>query len=720
MHLRKWYVFSCFIVVGVVLSPHLFAADQGRTASNTYYGRMEVLVSDDLESGSSRTHFAVRIQQQDGTVRLHSPQFDSDPPDVNLFTGDPVAITGRMSGNVIQVQSVERVSPTALGLAETSPEEDDLAPLTTVSRRAVIFILDFNKAQNQYDVDDVAGLMYTDTKNVNGLYRASSFQQLEFDPDTDSDGEYDVFGPFDIDDINATDTCNYHAWADAADQAAADAKIDLSLYQHRVYALPSQTGCSWSGMGSLGCLGGCQAWIRSGGGPVYAHELGHNLDWHHSATDPENDGILNQEYGDQSGIMGWPKWAQANAPHRDQLGWFDAYPGTLVLTSGGGTFEIDALELDPGIDVVGTQVVKIPKDDTKEYYYISYRREISAYPSNSDYADAVNVHRYRGSGREKTAHITNLGKDDAFTDSINGITVTAIAVGGQKATVVVSINGNAVPTADFSYTTNGLQVQFTDASSDGDGSIAAHQWNFGDGATSSQANPVHAYAAAGTYTVQLTAFDDDGASDTISKSVAVAVPNTPPKAAFSFAADHLSVQFTDTSSDSDGTIAGHQWDFGNGTGSDQADPDVTYTAAGTYAVSLTVTDDDGATDTATQDITLSASANAAPQADFEYAAAGLTVAFTEFCTDADGLIQSYQWAFGDGNTSSDQNPEHAYESAGDYTVILTVRDDGGAEASAEKDISVQADPGPDDKKGGGGGSGCFIRGLLENNRGTQE
>jgi PKD repeat protein len=323
----------------------------------------------------------------------------------------------------------------------------------------------------------------------------------------------------------------------------------------------------------------------------------------------------------------------------------------------------------------------------------------------------VNVHRYQGSGNVRTAHISNLGEHDVFVDSENGITVTAIDVGGQTATVEVSLNGNSPPTADFTHTANGLQVQFTDASSDSDGSIDAHQWRFGDGATSSQADPNHTYAAAGTYTVQLTATDDDGATDTTSKSIAVVPANIPPKADFTFAVDNLNVQFSNASNDSDGTLTEHRWDFGDGAGSDQTDPNYTYTAAGTYSVSLMVTDDDGATDTTSQSVAVATPANNEPQADFEFTAAGLRVTFTEFCTDTDGMIQNYQWAFGDGNTSSEQNPEHLYESAGDYTVRLTVRDDDGAESFAEKTVSVQIEQEQDGKKGGGGGSGCFIRQL---------
>jgi serine protease len=80
---------------------------------------------------------------------------------------------------------------------------------------------------------------------------------------------------------------------------------------------------------------------------------------------------------------------------------------------------------------------------------------------------------------------------------------------------------NVAPDANFSFTTSGLGASFTDTSSDSDGSIVSRSWNFGDGGTSSATNPSHTYASAGTYNVSLTVTDDDGAPDTISKSVSV-------------------------------------------------------------------------------------------------------------------------------------------------------------------------------------------------------
>jgi PKD repeat protein len=80
---------------------------------------------------------------------------------------------------------------------------------------------------------------------------------------------------------------------------------------------------------------------------------------------------------------------------------------------------------------------------------------------------------------------------------------------------------NAAPVASFTTSTSNLTANFTDTSIDSDGSIASRAWDFGDGGTSTVANPSHTYAAAGTYSVKLTVTDDKGASNAVTRSVSV-------------------------------------------------------------------------------------------------------------------------------------------------------------------------------------------------------
>jgi len=163
---------------------------------------------------------------------------------------------------------------------------------------------------------------------------------------------------------------------------------------------------------------------------------------------------------------------------------------------------------------------------------------------------------------------------------------------------------NIPPVADFTFTTTDLTANFTDTSYDPDGSVVSWDWNFGDGNTSTAQNPGHTYAAEGTYTVTLTVTDNDGATDSISKDVTVTGPNLPPVADFTFTTTDLTANFTDASYDPDGTIVSWDWNFGDGNTSTAQNPGHTYAAPGTYTVTLTVTDNDGATDSISKDVTV--------------------------------------------------------------------------------------------------------------------
>jgi PKD repeat protein len=158
-----------------------------------------------------------------------------------------------------------------------------------------------------------------------------------------------------------------------------------------------------------------------------------------------------------------------------------------------------------------------------------------------------------------------------------------------------------------------LQVAFDgSASSDSDGSIASHAWNFGDSTTGSGATATHTYTAVGTYTATLTVTDNNGATAARTATITVqAVPNANPTASFTATPTSgkapLQVAFDGSaSSDTDGTIASYQWDFGDSSTGTGATVQHTYNAVGTYTARLTVTDNQGATGTKIQNITVQA------------------------------------------------------------------------------------------------------------------
>jgi parallel beta-helix repeat protein len=183
------------------------------------------------------------------------------------------------------------------------------------------------------------------------------------------------------------------------------------------------------------------------------------------------------------------------------------------------------------------------------------------------------------------------------------------------------------------------------------------------------------------------------------------IENIPPTAGFSYSPSNPSVddtiQFTDTSYDSDGTITSWSWNFGDGGSSTIKNPQHQYTTSGTYTVTLEVTDNDGAKNSISQTINVGESAppNIPPSADFSYTPSNPTtddvMQFTDLSTDPDGSIHSWLWNFGDGETSTNRNPKHRYLSDGTYSVSLTVNDNDGATDLIVKDILIGEPSGGD-------------------------
>ena len=173
-----------------------------------------------------------------------------------------------------------------------------------------------------------------------------------------------------------------------------------------------------------------------------------------------------------------------------------------------------------------------------------------------------------------------------------GIVNAAAAVAALQSPDIV----NERPIADFSTNANGRQVAFTDLSTDGDGIVFSWWWDFGDGNNSAAQHPSHTYLIDGNYQVSLTIKDDDGASGQVIKMITVlSAVNIPPSADFSYQLDDLVVNFTDNSSDSDGSVVLWHWDFGDNTESERQNPQHQYNEPGEYQVTLTVTDDREAT-----------------------------------------------------------------------------------------------------------------------------
>ncbi len=271
------------------------------------------------------------------------------------------------------------------------------------------------------------------------------------------------------------------------------------------------------------------------------------------------------------------------------------------------------------------------------------------------------------------------------------LTVTDNERASSSARRTVTLQGpNRPPRAVITYTLQDYNLTASAASStDPDGSVVGYAWSFGDGGTASNEIAAHAYAAGGTYLLNLTVLDDHGLSSTA--SVTIAVPHPPPTVQFSSSVDYLFVSFNATASTADGPIATYAWLFGDGRAGSGVVTSHLYAAAGTYNVTLFIVDAVGAAASATRTVGVSASPSGAlpPVPRISAAATGLYVAFRDQGSyDPDSSIVSAYWAFGDGASAEGDSVSHLYPAPGPYTASLTLVDSAGLSATASVSITL--------------------------------
>jgi len=314
------------------------------------------------------------------------------------------------------------------------------------------------------------------------------------------------------------------------------------------------------------------------------------------------------------------------------------------------------------------------------------------YPTGGNYwSDYAGVDIFQGIGQNLTGSdgIGDMPYDIA--KGVNQDTYSLMAIIANASPMP-----NVAPSALFSYYPiqpfSGDVVIFIDKSTDpnGETSIVAWNWDFGDGNNSTQQHPLHAYAQSGIYNISLTVNDHEGVSS--NHTIVISISDIPPEPDFTYypslPTTRESIAFTDTSTDKDGYIVNWTWDFGDGTTSQEQNATHTYYQIGVKTVTLTVTDNANNTSTTSK---LIAVENTLPIAQFfivpENPKEGESVNFTDVSSD-DGTIVSWHWDFGDGTASDQQEPQHVYTEGGTYTIKLTVRDNDGGENIVTKTISV--------------------------------
>lgn len=354
------------------------------------------------------------------------------------------------------------------------------------------------------------------------------------------------------------------------------------------------------------------------------------------------------------------------------------YSATLTVQGQLGCGE----SLTKNVDVYHRPVADFLSDSVCQGQSLSFNNQTSGNTNNYewDFGDTDT------SGRANPTHLYD-------TSGQFMVQLIATAPKGCSDTVQKSIEVQPSPSGDFTFSNScsNLDVEFIDQSSfAGMDKNLTYNWDFGDGNTAMGDNPIHNYSNAMKFTVELTVKDTSTQCfDTISRNVNVeAQPSVDFNANEACFGDSTSFQYT-----GDPGASNIDWSYGNNQsiGSTQ-NTKYFFSEVGDYQVTLSGSFNNGA---CTSDTTKTVTVNPKPEAGFtkEGTCVGESIDFTD-TTNFQGSQNNLQrkWYFGNGDSSTGQNPSKTYSSSGQFSVTLVVSSGQGCKDTAAKSVTIAAKP----------------------------
>lgn len=236
---------------------------------------------------------------------------------------------------------------------------------------------------------------------------------------------------------------------------------------------------------------------------------------------------------------------------------------------------------------------------------VTNHKPVADFSVNADYNVVTFTNNSTDEDSDSLTYVWDFGDGSAPSPEVNpkhtyaakgSYNVTLIANDGKDNSEpkIITVNvtmPNTLPVASFDASAEKNVVTFTNKSSDADNDTLTYKWNFGDGTTSTEKNPVHTYPEAnGDYNVTLIVNDGHGDSQPFTSTVKVDMGNHEPVAKFAVSVSKYQATFTNSSTDEDNDPLSYSWNFGDGSTSTEKNPVHTYASNGSYTVVLTVSD----------------------------------------------------------------------------------------------------------------------------------
>jgi hypothetical protein len=406
------------------------AAQNGFGRARKVEGQLEIVYEDSRDHGRLR-YF---VKTNEGKVELNFAQSPSD----RLRSGMRISATGVQVGKTLELNSGQSITVTESSLAVSAN--------TMGQHRVLVIMVNFTDKQTYPFTREQAQTVMSTT---NDYYREASYGQTSLSTD--------VYGWYTIP-VSST-TCDTTAIATYAQQAVAAAGVNISGYEHIVYAFP-QNACTWQGRGSVGGSPS-QAWVNEGFElGIVGHELGHNFGLYHSRSmDCGNESIgsncTTNDYGDMFDLMGGANSAHFNAFQKERLGWINSGANPPITTiNAPGNYWVDGYAQGT-LNPKGLKVLKStdPTTGLKTWYYIERRVPFgfdSFVTGNQNISGGVLVRMGSESSGQETYLLDMtpttvswydpaLTVGQSFTDPAAGVTITTVSADSNGALVSVAL-----------------------------------------------------------------------------------------------------------------------------------------------------------------------------------------------------------------------------------------------------------------------------------------